>query len=111
MTSEEIIQQSVNVRNLAQLMDPDYSYDDPILLLNLLCVAGFKLVALTEQDFDEEGVSIVSKAYMYTIVENIESSHHNLDAFKEEQVQTIEDFDDIQDDLDEDLWDDLGDED
>lgn len=113
MTSEEIIEQSINVRKLSQLMDPDSSYDDPIALLNLLCVAGYKLVALSEQDFDEEGVSIVSKAYMYTIIENIEGSHHNLDAFKEEQQASIEDedFDDLEDDLDEDIWDELGDED
>lgn len=108
MTSEEIIKQRINAYNLSLLMESERAYDDPISILNLLAIAGFKLVSLSEQDFDEEGVSIVSKAYMYAVVENIESSHYNAESFQQDQADSIQqdhediNFDDyIEDDLDE----------
>lgn len=108
MTSEEIIKQRINAYNLSLLMESERAYDDPISILNLLAIAGFKLVSLSEQDFDEEGVSIVSKAYMYAVVENIESSHYNTETFQQDQADSIQqdhedvNFDDyIEDDLDE----------
>jgi len=108
MTSEEIIKQRINAYNLSLLMESERAYDDPISILNLLAIAGFKLVSLSEQDFDEEGVSIVSKAYMYAVVENIESSHYNTESFQQDQADSIQqdhedvNFDDyIEDDLDE----------
>lgn len=112
MTSEEIIKQRINAYNLSLLMESERAYDDPISILNLLAIAGFKLVSLSEQDFDEEGVSIVSKAYMYAVVENIESSHYNNESFQQDQADSIQqdhedvNFDDyIQDDLDEEDFD------
>ena len=108
MTSEEIIKQRINAYNLSLLMESERAYDDPISILNLLAIAGFKFVSLSEQDFDEEGVSIVSKAYMYAVVENIESSHYNTETFQQDQADSIQqdhedvNFDDyIEDDLDE----------
>jgi len=110
MTSEEIIQQTINARDLTMLMDSEHTYDDPVSILNVLAIAGFKLVPLTEQDFDEDGVSVVSKAYMYSVVENIEGSHYNSSNLKEEKSYSSEkeNFDDfIEDDLDQDdLFDD-----
>lgn len=96
MTSEEIIKQRMNAYNLSLLMESERAYDDPISILNLLSIAGFKLVSLSEDDFDEEGVSIVSKAYMYAVVENIESSHYNSESFQQDQSDTSQqDSDDV----------------
>lgn len=112
MTPEDVISQKIYADQLSLLMDPERSYDDAISILNLLAIAGYKLSALAEQDYDEEGISITSKAYMFAVVENIEGSHHNILNFKEERSDAQEDFEeDVDDDLDQDIWDDLGDED
>jgi hypothetical protein len=110
MNSEDIINQSIYARQLSDLTESD-EFGDYSNLLNLLAISGLKLVKLTEQDFDEEGVSVVSKAYMYSSVENIESSHYSLANLKEdiEFNEVIEDFDDyVEDDLD--MEDDVDDE-
>lgn len=111
MTSEDIIKQRMNAYNLSLLMEAERSYDDVVSILNLLSIAGYKLVPLAEEDFDEEGVSLVSKAYMYAVAENVEGSHYNLAALKEEKNDLSEFEDQFDDDIDEGLWDDLGDDD
>lgn len=71
-------------------------------ILDCLASAGLKLQELSELDYDEEGVSLPSKAYMYSIFERIESYHHNI---KNSPVSNSEDSDEdfndyIEDDLD-----------
>jgi hypothetical protein len=110
MNSEDIINQCTYARELSSLTESD-ELGDHSNVLNLLAISGFKLVKLTEEDFDEEGVSVVSKAYMYSAVENIESSHYNLLNLKEDKEfeEVVQDFDDyIEDDLD--MEDDIEDE-
>ena len=102
MNSEDIINQCSYARQFSDLTESD-ELGDHSNVLNLLAISGFKLVKLAEEDFDEEGVSVVSKAYMYSAVENIESSHYNLLNLKEDKEfeEVIEDFDDyVEDDLD-----------
>lgn len=110
MNSEDIINQSIYARQLSDFTEST-EFGDHTNLLNLLAMSGLKLVKLTEQDFDEEGVSLLSKAYMYSAVEIIESSHYSLSDFQEDSIvgQYDEDFDDhIDDDLE--MEDDLEDE-
>lgn len=107
MNSEDIINQYSLAFTLSESFS-ESNHLDVKDLLDYLATAGIKLVALTDSDYDEEGVSIVSKAYMYSVFEKIESSHFNI---KNQDLSDLEDsdenFDDyIEDDIDqEDLFD------
>lgn len=120
MTPEDVIKQHINAAAISSFMDTESNYDDPVSFLNLLAITGFKLVALSEEDFDDEGLSVVSKAYMLAVIETIEGSHSNIHTFREDKDDLLnssdddedeEDDEDFEDDLDEDIWDNLGDED
>jgi len=67
-------------------------------LLDTLAIAGIKLTKLGQMDYDGDGISIVSKALMYSVAENIESNH--VSSISQESFQG-ENFDDyVEDDLD-----------
>jgi len=90
MDSQDIINQYRMALRFCVENESLFSVHD---FLNALAVSGFKLCDLNDDEYDEEGVSLVSKAYMYSVVENIETSHH--------RNKEIDDFDsDIDDDLD-----------
>lgn len=100
MKSEDIINQyrlAIEF-NAASTESNEFSVHD---LLDTLATVGMKLVRLDKTDYDEDGISIVSKAYMYSVVENIESSHVNSNDQNRPSSGQDEDFDDyIEDDLD-----------
>lgn len=100
MNSEQIISQYQLAIQLS-LTFGENRHLNPTNILDVLASSGLKLAELEEKDFDEEGVSLVSKAYMYSVFEKIEGDHLNIkdSAFADEDQ--IQDFDDyIEDDLD-----------
>jgi hypothetical protein len=99
MKPEDIIQQYENA-NLLVNFQLDVKINNSFDLLDLLASAGLKLMQLSYEDFDEEGVSVVSKACMYACANTVENSHYSLQSFKDDEE--FKRLDQIQESFDED---------
>lgn len=89
MDSEEIINQYIFSTDLCAHIALEAAPIDSFQMLHALASAGIKLCRLdpdSPDDFDEEGTSIVSKAYMYSVVESIELFHINKNDIDEDDL-------------------------
>jgi hypothetical protein len=104
MNSEDIINQYNMSSKLVSYLSEScaHGFITAFDLLDALAVCGLKLLELEKQDFDSEGTSIVSKAYMFSVVENIEANHCNLNSLQSDKKLQINFDDYIEDYLDED---------
>lgn len=76
VSEEDIILQSVHARLLIEFL-PDSVNLQTIDILDCLSQAGLKLQPMTKEDCDEEGLSLTSKAYMFSVIEQIQNCHYN----------------------------------
>lgn len=93
MDSEDIVNQYTFAIDLCSHMGLESVSIDPFQILHILARAGMKLCRLdpnSSNDFDNEGTSIVSKAYMYSVVESIELCHINKNDLEEDNLSAVE---------------------
>ena len=93
VSEEQIITQTIHARHLVSCLSSDSL--NHIDLLDSLAQAGLKLEKINESDCDDEGLSIASKAYMFSIIEQIQNSHYN--------SKDTDQFEDYYDDEDTDI--------
>ena len=92
VSEEDILIQVIRSRSLLDYL-PDSISINHIDILDSLAQAGLKLEQMNEKDCDEEGLSLASKAYMFSVIEQVQNHHYNSNNQIDSEDYSDEDFD------------------